>query len=201
MRKVPVYQLPPPSLKYQGAANVPKLEQGRWDLRNTKFSKVPDKKQAAWSIVELVRPNIPGGKNHGTDDRKLQDWAKLFKTNLIKYGIVDDSKYDWTPSLKVDLKNSYLDSDEGAQNSSYQAIKEKFDQAKATGTQVLMVLLPERSPQLYAMVKRIGDQESGIHTICHVLDNKSWGPKTDDQFFGNLYMKFNLKLSQSAVNQ
>jgi hypothetical protein len=65
---------------------------------------------------------------------------------------------------------------------------------------LFLVLLPERSVELYSIVKAIGDQALGVHTICQVC-NKFKGPSSHPANLGNLFMKFNLKLHPQGVNQ
>ena len=68
----------------------------------------------------------------------------------------------------------------------------------------MIVLLPDTDADTYALVKSAGDQDAGMHTICHVCKSRDrgtwWGPSTETGLLSNLYMKLNLKLNPRGVN-
>ena len=79
--------------------------------------------------------------------------------------------------------------------------------------QLVVVLLPDKDADLCLLVKRIGDQHVDIHTICHIMGENKYkndpndrdfilysGPKFDNGFLANLFMKANLKLDVRAAN-
>lgn len=58
---------------------------------------------------------------------------------------------------------------------------------------LLFIILPTANHELYPHVKRLGDVQYGIHTICCVGE-KLAQPQRRDQYLKNLALKFNLKL-------
>ena len=62
--------------------------------------------------------------------------------------------------------------------------------------QLLLVILPAKDIQLYNKIKLLGDVRYGVHTICVVASKFTKG---DPQYFGNVSLKFNLKLG--GINQ
>lgn len=49
---------------------------------------------------------------------------------------------------------------------------------------VVIFVLQDKDADVYALVKRVGDQEVGLKTICHVLTKKSVRINTGNQFGG-----------------
>ena len=56
---------------------------------------------------------------------------------------------------------------------------------------ILLVILPGKDTALYNRIKRFSDQSEGIHTVC-VIEDKFL--KCQGTYFGNVALKFNLKL-------
>lgn len=59
--------------------------------------------------------------------------------------------------------------------------------------QILLVFIPRKDTQLYAAIKRVGDVDLGIHTVC-----MDWKKASKDKgragYFGNIALKWNLKM-------
>lgn len=66
-----------------------------------------------------------------------------------------------------------------------------FTQLKNKGAQIILVLLPSQDKATYALLKTVGDVKVGISTVCALMSKIR---KMDPQYFGNLALKFNLKL-------
>ncbi|KAJ9605777.1 hypothetical protein H2200_009626 [Cladophialophora chaetospira] len=69
----------------------------------------------------------------------------------------------------------------------------------------VVLFLPAKDQDLYSAIKRSGDQELGLTTICHVthdarVSQNKLHVKNDWGFLGNLTMKINLKTRRDAVN-
>ncbi|TGO08888.1 hypothetical protein BTUL_0187g00070 [Botrytis tulipae] len=84
-----------------------------------------------------------------------------------------------------------------------QTCSETFEKALGSvfkGTRkvpLIMIVLPERNRKLYPEIKRWGDCDKGIPTVCVVERNLSGGG--DRARCGNISLKFNLKLG--GINQ
>ena len=61
---------------------------------------------------------------------------------------------------------------------------------------LILVILPDRMPEVYKKIKLVGDVQAGIHTVCVVGSKFS---RCQPQYFANVALKFNLKLG--GVNQ
>ncbi|SPO04370.1 uncharacterized protein DNG_07055 [Cephalotrichum gorgonifer] len=59
---------------------------------------------------------------------------------------------------------------------------------------LLLIILPTSNSQLYHPIKTCGDTKFGIHTIC-VVAEKLAKERGQDQYFNNVALKLNLKLS------
>jgi eukaryotic translation initiation factor 2C len=57
----------------------------------------------------------------------------------------------------------------------------------------VLVLLDSNDSAIYAAIKRIGDVDLGVHTVCMLLEKATNGPK-QAQYFANVALKVNAKL-------
>lgn len=73
-------------------------------------------------------------------------------------------------------------------------VETMFRHAASKGVDLLLVVLPTKIPvSTYSVIKRFGDVQYGIATIC-VSAFKLQKAKSIDSYLGNMMMKFNLKL-------
>lgn len=216
-----------PQLNYQGPGGTvtsSEISLGKWNLKKRYFTKPAATKR--WSILEL---RVGQG---GTPQRRLDEFIREVGTQMGSYDITDCT------TVRQALSNGQLDlglhtvavTNPGASNSATEitdlngivtainniedSISEKNVRARRRGEDapdplhLVFVLLPSKSASHYSMVKRAGDQMTGVHTICMVCTNiddrvkgRYWGPRMDGQTIGNVLMKFNLKMRIDGVNQ
>lgn len=62
----------------------------------------------------------------------------------------------------------------------------------------VLVILPYNDVAIYNSVKTVADTKAGIHTVC-VVGSKFMEKKRQEQYFGNVSLKFNLKAG--GINQ
>ena len=62
---------------------------------------------------------------------------------------------------------------------------------KGAGVKLLLVVLPQKDTRLYQFIKRIGDVQQGLHTVCVVKQSFCKGAPA---YYGNVALKINLKL-------
>ncbi|KAM0797533.1 ribonuclease H-like domain-containing protein [Usnea florida] len=156
----------------------PETALGGWNLRQgSKFA--------------IALPNAVGGilGNWGFlrlrrfSDKNPKSAISAFMRNISDYGITPNQPVSWT--LDYDQrKNNFFDSDGNLEQTIARAKRSKR-------IEILLVALPAKDTALYNRIKRISDQSEGIHTVC-VVENRFL--KSQLSYFGNLALKFNLKL-------
>lgn len=72
-------------------------------------------------------------------------------------------------------------------------LKKDFDLRKSQGSQLLVVVLPDSDTSRYNLIKKVGDIDSGISTVCMRFENKKFQPGATP-YFANVALKINLKL-------
>jgi hypothetical protein len=195
-----VFGIPPVGYRRRGAAgNITQIQQrdgenGAWNLGQFRFNTACP--AGSWSFIELT---LPG--RGGTPVDQLYGWFRAIEQQLPNYGIRSTSfRLGNDLNLhKVSLtgnRNNWYNEIHGLLNHILQTSKKKCREPAT----LFFVLLPKRSVELYSIVKAIGDQALGVHTICQVC-HKFKGPSSHPANLGNLFMKFNLKLHPHGVNQ
>lgn len=67
-----------------------------------------------------------------------------------------------------------------------------------TRPRVVLVILPFNDVAIYNSIKTVADTKAGIHTVC-VVGSKFMKRERQEQYFGNISLKFNLKAG--GINQ
>ena len=194
------------------------LRRGSWNMSKKRF--VVPSTGKWWTYVELIRPRT-GTNPQGTDDHLLQTFEDGFRDGMSQYGITGCRLAGLThfADHRIALRSrpkQHADDPDGDEDKDSEAIEAAINRIQTQANQreakdaiinldLVVVLLPTKDVGTYSMVKRLFDQKMGLHSICHVVaetdKKKYYGPKTDFNFFANLYMKLNLKLSPLGANQ
>lgn len=66
-----------------------------------------------------------------------------------------------------------------------------FTELKRRGAKIILVLLPTQDKATYSLIKTVGDVKIGLSTVCARMSEIR---KMSPQYFGNLALKFNIKL-------
>lgn len=93
-----------------------------------------------------------------------------------------------------------IDLIDGQENANDQKIRDIFRLLFNTNPRPRFVLcvLPFNDVAIYNSIKTVADTKAGIHTVC-VVGQKFMKEQRQDQYFGNISLKFNLKAG--GVNQ
>lgn len=174
---VPARILKEPSVLYQ--KKTARVVNGSWNMADIKFN-TPGKLKR-WSYLALRDAN--GRMSYSVPD--LNSTIAQFTAALRGNG-VDLSQQTYSIGKEVVM-----------QYPSDPALEQAFRQAQGANFDLLLVILPgtqktdQFNQSVYSYVKTLGDTKAGIHTICVIGDKFC---KNNPQYFGNVALKFNLKL-------
>ena len=192
MLQVPVNKLEAPLIEYAASninrrTNLQGLDKGKWNLRDCAFSKTPTQ-PIKWTCFALTQSPVP------VPDGKVGAFQDKFDKALKSYGV----RLTYNP-LPTGITNM---SPWCYQYTGRRGLEELFAKISAGGFRMVILLLPKKDPELYGAIKKICDTSVGIVSICHVMQmvGRSLEPKSDANFFGNLCLKANLKLTSSSVS-
>ncbi|KAI9049000.1 hypothetical protein LZ554_006849 [Drepanopeziza brunnea f. sp. 'monogermtubi'] len=177
--------LPPPQVKYKdtrGQTINVNINKGRWNMANVRFQKAAPIGTWTYMIIKSDRrcPKV--------DDDQIKATVDNFRDFLRRSGI-DPSGFlgNYRPS-SVDLR----DGEEGANEAKIKIKFRELYELKDRPNFVLVILPYEDNP-IYGSIKRIADTKAGIHTVCVVSTKFAKGGRGQDQYFGNISLKFNMK--------
>ena len=174
--------LPAPNMSYSGNRTVePRF--GSWNMGSVKFSK--GSTLTAWSVLWLQSQS--GRDPWGGDPKQLLPTLKAFHQRLLDCGMQCSPPFLPGVNVSVDSRNDQLAIEEG-----FQRLLSKKRQEK-----LLLIIMPHHNDDHYNTIKRCGDLEFGVQTVC-VLASKFAKPN-NSQYFANVALKFNLKLG--GINQ
>ena len=204
MLQVRAYVLNAPAISYDKPVNQNLLQKGSWNLAKKQFATASSDSGARYSVLCLAGYDAPS-----VDTATLQKFRANLHDSMNGLGITATI----TPTLNTPEARQLrmnLPSKHSSLKTLEEAITNQFLEIQTNQKpKVIFVLLPEKDSRLYATVKRIGECELAIQTICHVCkwntDQEKrfdyFGPKYDAQTLANLLLKFNLKLTNKGVNQ
>ncbi|KAJ9645552.1 hypothetical protein H2204_001132 [Knufia peltigerae] len=216
MISVPVLPLATPTVRYRGEV-VPQrrgppvfhdiseqnAKYGSWNLKGTSFFR-PAAQQFVWTYIELTLND-----HSSCQQADLDQFGNNLQSALSRAGMVQ-AHFQRLPLPKAHqrrLPNGSLPTHHHAAGLAAQfnfideVIKTLRDK---NAVNLIVFLLPKKDMELYSAIKRVGDQCTGVATVCHVLKEdrktRSLGPNASPDFYGNLSMKINLKMSNQSVN-
>lgn len=179
--------LPAPPIKYKNLQNketslMPRG--GSWNMANVRFHTASN--IGPWTYIWFK--STRGRDYFGDED--LRRTVMNFKAFLNKAGINADGFIQAPPPAVIDL----VDGQEGANDAKITGIFRKMFTAAAPITKPRFVLcvLPFNDVAIYNSIKTVADTKAGIHTVC-VVAQKFMKEQRQDQYFGNISLKFNLK--------
>lgn len=145
---------------------------GSWNLVDVEFNTAGN--LTKWSYLLISRSNF----RDAFDFSSLNATIGKLQTVLTATGIKVASP---RPG-----KTLVLDSPDDPQLDGYLEMASR-------AVDLLVVILPDSNTELYSRIKKCGDTKDGLHTICSVGTKlaKEW---CQEQYLGNLALKFNLKL-------
>jgi eukaryotic translation initiation factor 2C len=157
-------------------------------MAKIKFHKGSD--LGPWTYI-YFRSNRSGDQFQPAD---LQKTVTGFRNFLMGSG-VDAGGLFTPPPQPVDLVD-------GQEDTNYQKIEKEFRRlfnAKENPCpQFVLCVLPFNDVAIYNSIKTVADTKAGIHTVC-VVGQKFMKGQQQEQYFGNISLKFNLKAG--GINQ
>ena len=118
-----------------------------------------------------------------------------FKQFLVNSGINSGGFIQQPPPPIINLRD-------GEESSNDAVIKDIFRRmfsiAGPNKPRFVLCVLPYNDVAIYNSIKTTADTKAGIHTVC-VIGNKFMKEQRQEQYFGNISLKFNLKAG--GINQ
>jgi len=185
MAVIPYRELPPPRLSYRdGKANV---NNGSWNILKVKFHR--GAAVSNWWLL-VVRDGV--NKIDGPQDPKLKILVEGFAAKCRSSGM---PMPEGRPRLLVvPLPPPHTDPTRtNAVESIRSTLLNELREKRGQKPSFVLVLLEKRDNYIYPGLKRIGDVELGIPTVCMQLD-KALNERGQDQYFSNVALKVNTKL-------
>jgi len=180
-----------PQIKYRNAQsrehNV-NPRNGSWNMADIKFQ--TGSNLGPWTYL-YFRSNRSRDR-FGEDD--VRSTVVKFRDFLGRSGINAGGLILPSPP-PIDL----VDGQEGQNDAKIKNIfRILYDAAKNPRPRFVLCVLPFNDVAIYNSIKTVADTKAGIHTIC-VVGQKFMKDQRQEQYFGNISLKFNLKAG--GVNQ
>ena len=175
--------LPPPALRYKDLSNKdmmvhPKF--GSWNMANTRFHTAGN--LGPWTYL-LINSN----RGRPSDPKFVHQTVMKYKTFLNRAGIKADGFINTPPPPVINLR----DGEEAANHIMIDTMLARMH-ASASKPKFILVILPYNDVAMYNSIKALADTKHGMHTVCVVVQ-KFLKEQRQEQYFGNISLKFNLK--------
>ncbi|TVY49146.1 Protein argonaute 1B [Lachnellula occidentalis] len=183
--------LAPPAIKYKDARQketsvVPRF--GSWNMANIKFH--TGSNLGKWTSI--VFTSTRRGASFGVRD--VMPTISRFGEFLTRSGINASGMIPATPP-EIPL----VDGEDVANNEKISGIMKAMYNAKINPRpNFILCVIPYNDVAIYNSIKNFGDTKAGINTVC-VVAPKFMKEQRQDQYFGNVSLKFNLKAG--GINQ
>ncbi|KAH0562950.1 hypothetical protein GP486_002483 [Trichoglossum hirsutum] len=183
MITVPGRILIPPSVQYFGNKPVP-VENGAWNMRNVKYS--VSAQLPRWTFLRVSYTTDKANPFLGdTLQQKLREFSTILKDSGMRI-----PAHNPKDGIRKVLSGTPGD------EANDRLLSDGFKSAAGMGVKFLLVILSNENRLTYARVKRLGDMQFGIPTVCVVAGSfASKGPR----YMANVGLKINIKLG--GVNQ
>ncbi|KIY63007.1 Piwi-domain-containing protein [Cylindrobasidium torrendii FP15055 ss-10] len=185
---VPARQLQPPKISYAGKqAITPK--NASWNITESRFLKGGTVNK--WWVLIVRDHTTPRGREMCENTGEIQGLATAFGRKMQSAGMQVGS----APTLIPTGVLKHERDDPGR----IESINNLKNLVMAKGTALgkptfILVLLVHRDNYIYPGLKRIGDVELGVPTICMQLEKAFGPPNKQDQYLSNVALKINTKL-------
>jgi len=184
--------LPAPAIKYRDAlaketSVVPRF--GSWNMANIKFH--TGSNLGPWTYI-WFRSSRSTRDNFGGAD--IRQTVMNFREFLNRSGINANGFMGNIPPPQIDL----VDGQEGGNDSLIKDIFRKMHTSPSNRPRFVLCIVPYNDVAIYNSIKTVADTKAGIHTVCCVA-SKLMKQLRQDQYFGNISLKFNLKAG--GINQ
>lgn len=176
--RVPARYLAPPALRYRNNAAPRDFKEASWNLQKLQYF-VPSEHIRRVMILDLHRLH-----GRGSFEPYLRHLEAGLTTQLRNLGLNQVSV--------TTAQNATQD----ARSKSFPEEKrliEYLQQAGGQPSDIMLIVLPKKSYDEYANVKRVADLQMGRHVVCAVSDRMAYKGKISPQYLANVAMKINLK--------
>lgn len=165
-------ELPPPLIVYPKGNSLDTVtpQDGGWLMKFVRVSKPGRliKNWTWWEIGDSRRQEVSGA---------VGKFANFMSTNLginiNRTATPASGLYTKVPRSEADLRST-------------------FQQLATHKTDLAIIVLPDNGAQLYNIIKKLGDIDYGVQTVCVVRD-KIMNEKGQLGYFANVALKVNLK--------
>jgi len=184
--------LPAPAIKYKDPKNketavMPRF--GSWNMANVKFH--TGSNLGPWTYIWFRSTR---GRDYFNDE-DLRRTVRNFADFLTRAGVNAGGFIPQPPPATIDL----VDGQEGANDAKITGIFRKmFTAPPNIRPRFVLCILPFNDVAIYNSIKTVADTKAGIQTVCCV-GQKFMKEQRQDQYFGNISLKFNLKAG--GINQ
>lgn len=183
--------LPPPAVKYKDASSretsvVPRF--GSWNMANIRFH--TGSNLGSWTYVWFKSDRQTRDYFGEADVRQT---VMNFKQFLVNSGINSGGFIQQPPPPTIYLR----DGDEVGNDAAIKDILRKMFTGQ-TRPRFVLCVLPFNDVAIYNSIKTTADTKAGFHTVC-VVGSKFMKEQRQEQYFGNISLKFNLKAG--GINQ
>lgn len=168
---MPARVLPEPKVLYRN--NTLTVQSGSWNMRNVKFNKSGTLNCWSWLVIHQNRP--PQGYNPNNMKNTVMD----FHDAMAKTGLV-------APAPVAGMEVSMRDPTDPSLEDSFKAFVSK-------GVELILIILPSDSSELYNYIKTLGEIKHGLRTQC-VIGQKFTKQLGQPMYFANVAHKINLKV-------
>jgi eukaryotic translation initiation factor 2C len=179
MLKIGATRLEYPSIKYGNQSTTISQEQARWNLRNLAFLKTNNRKIA---YATLYQQTVPGFYIEGSQ----REFERQLRSTQV--GTPDRVRLQ---SGAINFNSPrYIDD-----------IRARLQDAKRNGANLAILVLRNKSQDVYSAFKYLADRVFGIASIVMVQQSKARGNDANAiqkglmQYIGNIMMKANLKMA------
>lgn len=186
MGVIPGRMLPPPAIAYR--TNRLNARDGSWNILDVKLTRGAQAQRYAVLVVydENARdrpPSMMSPQERVGEQQLVELTMRKFHEKCTKSGIV-------LPNQKPVFKDVALPADRAR---AIGILMETFRGAATSKFDFVLILLRHRDHYIYPAIKRIGDVDVGIRTIC-MHRSKIEDERKQDQIFSNIALKVNVKL-------
>lgn len=188
MVRIQARRLPAPRVIYAGDKEAPKTDvaEGGWNLKSKTFKQSPSR------IHTVTYIELHYNKEHSCTN--LKDFTDEIQNALKRY--FGSNRPNFITGDHKAQHNITIPKIEGKFNA--RALQSRLVECFSTmltnaNLSLVFVILPDKGPELYNLVKKVADTLVGLHTICTVKNDKNF-VKAKPQEIANLMLKCNQKL-------
>lgn len=181
MTVIPGRVLEAPTIVYNGKETA--VTDAKWNLIKTRFYHGAETGEWAVLLIKGSDTTFAGARDPG-----LRGFLQAFTAMCRNCGMSTPPQ-NYQPDIweTRDLRNA-------PQFEILKEIRDTMDRGiRWKRPSFLLVLLPDDKQTTYAGIKRFGDVDFGLHTVCMIVKNAR-DPKRQTQIFANVALKVNAKL-------